>query len=66
MVHISDTAHRLMRGEGKIAIACEMSMAARELCRARLREAHREWSEAQVARELLRLAFLPKPLPASF
>ena len=27
---------------------------------------HPEWTEAQVARELLRLAFLPAPLPVGF
>ena len=39
-------------------------MSARELNRARLQREHPEWSEANIARELLRLAFLPAPLPA--
>lgn len=56
--------HRSMTGERKIALAYEMSMFGRELNRARLRQEHPEWTEAQIARELLRLAFFPKPLPA--
>ena len=60
------TIHRSMGGEEKLLIAFEMSMAARELNRARLHLEHPGWSDAQIARELLRLAFLPKPLPAGF
>lgn len=56
--------HRAMTGERKIALAYEMSMFGRALSRARLRQEHPEWTEAQVAHELLRLAFFPKPLPA--
>jgi len=56
--------HRSMSGEQKIRIAYEMSMFGRELNRARLRQEHPEWVEAQIARELLRLAFFPQPLPA--
>jgi hypothetical protein len=73
-VPISDTSsaaqavqlniHRSMSGERKIALAYEMSMFGRELNRSRLRQEHPEWTEAQIARELLRLAFFPKPLPA--
>jgi hypothetical protein len=55
--------HRSMSGEQRINLAFEMSMFARELNRARIRREHPEWSEAQTARELLRLAFLPDPLP---
>jgi Rv0078B-related antitoxin len=58
--------HRSMTGEQKILLAYEMSMAGRELNRARLRQEHPEWTEAQIARELLRLAFFPKPLPPGF
>jgi hypothetical protein len=53
-----------MSGEQRILLAFEMSEFARELARAGIRHDHPEWSEAQVARELLRLAFFPKPLPA--
>jgi hypothetical protein len=45
-------------------LALDMSLFARELARACLEQEHPEWSEAQVKRELLRLAFLPAPLPA--
>jgi hypothetical protein len=55
---------RSMSGEQRINLAFEMCMFARELNRARIRHEHPEWSEAQIARELLRLVFLPDPLPA--
>jgi len=45
-------------------LALEMSEFARELAVAGIRRDHPQWTEAQVARELLRLAFLPAPLPA--
>ena len=53
-----------MSGEQRLLLAYEMSMFARELNRARLLREHPEWPEASIARELLRLAFLPAPLPA--
>jgi len=53
-----------MTGEQRLLLAYEMSMVARELNRARLLREHPEWPEARIARELLRLAFLPAPLPA--
>jgi hypothetical protein len=55
---------RSMSGEQRFLQALEMSLFARELAAARIRVEHPEWSEMQVARELLRLAFLPAPLPA--
>jgi len=55
---------RAMSGEQRLLLALEMSLFARELSRAGIRSEHPEWSEAQVARELLRQAFLPLPLPA--
>jgi hypothetical protein len=58
--------HRSMTGEQKILIACEMSMDARKLNRARIRAEYPNWSEEQVAREMLRLAFFPRPLPAKY
>jgi len=58
--------HRAMTGEQRFLLAYEMSMFARELAREGIRRSHPEWSEAQIARELLRLAFLPNPLPAGF
>jgi len=55
---------RAMSGEQRLVLALEMSLFARELSRAGICSEHPEWSEAQVARELLRQAFLPSPLPA--
>jgi hypothetical protein len=52
-----------MSGEQRLLLAFEMSMFARELNRSRLRSEHPEWTEAQIVRELLRLAFFPQPLP---
>jgi hypothetical protein len=58
--------HRSMTGEQRLLLAYEMSTFARELNRARLLGGHPEWTEANIARELLRLAFFPKPLSAGF
>jgi hypothetical protein len=73
-VHITDTTPsaqamqrqilREMPGEQRFLIALEMSLFARELAAAGIRRDHPQWTEAQVARELLRQAFLPDPLPA--
>ena len=54
---------RKMSGEQRMTLAYEMSMFARELMKAGIRGDHPKWTEAQIARELLRLAFLPEPLP---
>jgi hypothetical protein len=59
-------SQRAMTGEQRLLLAFEMCEFARELNRARLRIEHPEWTEQQIARELLRLAFFPKPLPAGF
>ncbi|HEX7424777.1 MAG TPA: hypothetical protein VF311_12960 [Terriglobales bacterium] len=45
-------------------MALEMSLFARELAKARIRLEHPDWPEKRVARELVRLAFLPAPMPA--
>jgi hypothetical protein len=55
---------RAMSGEQRLLVAFEMSMFARELARERIRREQPEWPETRVARELIRLAFLPEPLPA--
>ena len=55
---------RAMSGEQRILLAFEMSLFARELAKAGIRREHPDWPEARVARELLRLAFFPAPLPA--
>jgi hypothetical protein len=52
-----------MSGEQRFMNALEMSLFTRELARTRVRREHPEWTEAAVERELLRLAFLPAPLP---
>ena len=55
---------RGLTGEQRMRTAFEMSMLARELCLARLRHEHPEWTEDERRRELLRYAFAPGPLPA--
>jgi hypothetical protein len=55
--------HRAMTEEQRLLLALEMSLFARALARARIRQEHPDWTEGQVARELLRMAFLPHPLP---
>jgi hypothetical protein len=55
---------RAMSGEQRILLAFEMSLFARELAKEGIRRGHPEWPEARVARELLRLAFFPTPLPS--
>ena len=61
---IQEEALRNMTGEQRLLLAWDMSLFARDLARAGIRDAHPEWADAQVARELLRLAFLPASLPA--
>jgi hypothetical protein len=55
---------RAMSGEQRLLLAFEMSWFARELAKEGIRREHPEWPEARVARELLRLAFFPAPLPS--
>lgn len=54
-----------MTGEDRLVEVFEMSLFARELAKAKIRIDHPQWSESQVAREVLRLAFLPEPLPSA-
>jgi hypothetical protein len=53
-----------MSGEQRMTLAYEMSMFVREIMREGIRSDHPDWTEAQIARELLRRAFFPQPLPA--
>lgn len=53
-----------LSGEQRLLVAFEMSQFARALAKERIRHENPHWLEAQVARELVRLAFLPEPLPA--
>jgi hypothetical protein len=55
---------RAMSGDQRLLLAFEMSLFARELAREGIRREHPEWPEERVARELLRLAFFPAPLPS--
>lgn len=55
---------RRMTGEERLMRAFEMSMLARELAKAKIRSDHPDWSQEQIGRELLRLAFLPDHLPS--
>jgi hypothetical protein len=52
-----------MTGEQRILEALAMSLFARELARAKVRSDHPDWSETDVAREVLRLEFLPEQMP---
>ena len=54
---------RRMTGSRRLEIALEMTDLAREFSKAGIRARHPDWSEQQVNRELLRIAFLPEPLP---
>jgi hypothetical protein len=55
---------RAMTEEQRLLLALEMSLFSRALAKARIQQEHPDWTESDVARELLRLAFLPEPLPA--
>jgi len=50
-------------GQERLLEALEMSVFARELAKAKIRRDHPDWTDAQVAREVLRLEFLPDSLP---
>jgi hypothetical protein len=53
-----------MSGEQRLLLALEMSILARDLAKARIRREHPEWPETEITREILRIAFLPGPIPA--
>jgi hypothetical protein len=56
-------AQQRLGGAGRLQLAFEMSLLARELTLAGLRRSHPDWSPRQLRRELLRLCFLPGDLP---
>ncbi len=57
--------YRAMTGEQRLRLAFEMSLLARELMKASIRNDHPDWPEERVIREVIRLAFLPDlPPPA--
>lgn len=55
-----------MTGTQRLLLSFEMSLFARELSKQGIRQEHPEWSETEIMRELIRLAFLPSELPAWF
>ena len=55
---------RAMGGEQRLLLALEMSLFTRELAKHGIREQHPRWSDAEVARELMRRAFPPDQVPA--
>lgn len=57
---------RSLTGEQRLLKALEMSMLVKDMMRVGIRHDHPDWNEEQVERELLRLAFLPHPLPSGF
>ena len=57
---------RAMTGEQRMLIALEMSLFARELAKTRIQHENPQWSDEQIARELMRIAFFPEPLPTGF
>jgi hypothetical protein len=56
--------YRRMSAGQRLLLGFEISEFASELKKAGIRQRHPEWCDAQVKRELLRLAFFPQPLPA--
>jgi hypothetical protein len=57
---------RRMTGEERIKRALRLTDFMRRATVSRIREEHPEWTEWEIKRELLRLAFLPNPLPPGF
>lgn len=55
---------RRMTAEQRLQVAFELSDICHALRRAGIKRDHPGWSEQQIVIELLRLAFLPDPLPA--
>ncbi len=60
---IQEGVRRRLAAPELVRLAGEMTDLARALASARLRQLHPQWSPRQVARELLRSAFFPNPLP---
>ena len=74
LVAISDTSpsaqvvltktQRAMSGEQRLLLAYEMSLFTRDLAREGILRDHPDWTDGEVANELLRMAFLPGRLPS--
>jgi hypothetical protein len=54
---------RNMTGEQRLKIVFKLTDFMRRMALSRIRSEHPEWTAWQVKRELLRIAFLPEPLP---
>jgi len=54
---------RGMTGEQRMKLAFKLTDFMRRSALSRIRSEHPEWTEWQVKRELLRIAFHPEPLP---
>jgi hypothetical protein len=60
----AEALRRLSPAE-RLQLAFDMSLAARALLRARLREEHQDWTEPRIDQEVLRLTLLSRgPHPA--
>jgi hypothetical protein len=55
---------RNMSAEQRLRLGFEISEMIKSLTKSRIRQEHPDWSEQQVAREVIRCAFLPKDPPA--
>jgi hypothetical protein len=53
-----------MSAEQRLRLGFEISEMIKSLTKSRIRQEHPDWSEQQVAREVIRCAFLPKDPPA--
>jgi hypothetical protein len=56
--------HRRMTEEQRLLLACEMTDMMREATLSRLRAEHRDWSEWELKRELIRYSFGDRPWPS--
>lgn len=56
-------ALRRMSGDERVKITVGMTNFMRKMTISRIRTEHPEWTDREIKRELLRIAFLPKPLP---
>lgn len=54
---------RGMTGEQRVKLAFKLTDILRRSSLSRIRAEHPEWTDWQVKRELLRIAFHPEPLP---
>ena len=55
-----------MSGEQRLKIALDICKVTRAFTKAGIRSEHPDWSEEQINRELVRLAFFPRGRPSGF